>query len=203
MNNFVVGLLLCAFLAVSYGAPGYFRTFRARAYLPWTRYQQQKRATVAVNIPACLKAHNDLRARHGSPPLVWDATLAAHAQKWADHLAQIGHMEHAHGPGEGENLFWSERGGKDAGTCEDAVKAWYGEEPDYPYNHPPHTMKDFFAPKQFGHYTQVVWKGTKKVGVAIATKENNGMIDTYIVARYSPQGNLLGAFENNVAKAGK
>ena len=41
------------------------------------------------------------------------------------------------------------------------------------------------------------------MGVAIATKENNGMIDTYIVARYSPQGNLLGAFENNVAKAGK
>jgi len=37
----------------------------------------------------CLKAHNEYRAKHGVPPLKWNAQLAADAQKWADHLALI------------------------------------------------------------------------------------------------------------------
>ena len=51
--------------------------------------------------------------------------------------------------------------------------------------------------------TQEVWKATKKIGVAIATKPKNGMTETYIVARYSPPGNMLGEFETNVERPGK
>ena len=37
----------------------------------------------------CLKAHNEYRAKHGVPPLKWNAELAADAQEWANHLAVI------------------------------------------------------------------------------------------------------------------
>ena len=37
----------------------------------------------------CLEAHNKYRAKHGVPPLKWNAQLKADAQKWANHLADI------------------------------------------------------------------------------------------------------------------
>lgn len=45
---------------------------------------------------------------------------------------------------------------------------------------------------------QEVWKATKKVGVAIATKKDGVFTNTYIVARYYPPGNILGSFGSNV-----
>ena len=69
----------------------------------------------------CLAAHNYRRAQHGSPALEWDATLAQHAQAWADHLAATNRrLEHAQNTGEGENLFKS---GGDA-SYKEAVEAW-------------------------------------------------------------------------------
>jgi len=41
-----------------------------------------------------------------------------------------------------------------------------------------------------GHYTQVVWKGTKRVGCA---KKQH-----FMVCDYSPPGNMRGAFQANV-----
>jgi len=69
---------------------------------------------------ACLTVHNYWRARHGARPLVWDATLARHAQNWANHLAATSTFEHAQNTGEGENLFKS---GGDS-SYKEAVDAW-------------------------------------------------------------------------------
>ena len=51
-----------------------------------------------------------------------------------------------------------------------------------------------------GHFTQMVWRGSQKLGVGIAASEADadGMIKTYIVARYSPGGNVAGAYGSNV-----
>lgn len=46
-----------------------------------------------------------------------------------------------------------------------------------------------------GHFTQVVWKDTKELGMARA-KSKNGSV--YVVARYRPAGNNLSSFEGNV-----
>ena len=73
---------------------------------------------------ACLKAHNDKRALHGAPALVWDATLAQHAQKWADYLAATRTFDHEQNTGEGENLYKATSSGKAVGSCSDAVNAW-------------------------------------------------------------------------------
>ena len=69
----------------------------------------------------CLEAHNNKRALHGASPLVWDATLAQHAQAWADHLVATGTFDHAQNTGEGENLYAV---GSSVGSCSDAVEAW-------------------------------------------------------------------------------
>ncbi|KAF6803380.1 scp-like extracellular, partial [Colletotrichum musicola] len=43
--------------------------------------------------------------------------------------------------------------------------------------------------EDYGHYTQAVWRETEEVGMAIA---NSGDGRTYVVARYSPAGNVYG-----------
>lgn len=48
---------------------------------------------------------------------------------------------------------------------------------------------------QTGHFTQVVWKGSKELGIA---KANSASGKCYIVANYNPAGNMLGAFQQNV-----
>ena len=73
----------------------------------------------------CLEAHNTKRALHGASPLTWDAGLAQDAQKWANHLADIGHLQPASGTNQGENLYVSYKSNPDASaTCEDAVETW-------------------------------------------------------------------------------
>lgn len=53
----------------------------------------------------------------------------------------------------------------------------------------------FFFP--LGHFTQVVWKDTKELGVAYA-RSKSGKI--YVVANYEPAGNFEGSFATQVPK---
>lgn len=48
-----------------------------------------------------------------------------------------------------------------------------------------------------GHFTQVVWKSSSKLGVGIARK--NGHI--LVVANYDPPGNYQGQYANNVRRS--
>ena len=50
-----------------------------------------------------------------------------------------------------------------------------------------------------GHLTQVVWKGSKQLGVGVAFA-NNGHT-AVVVANYSPPGNYLNKFPENVLPA--
>ena len=77
-----------------------------------------------VDQSACLDAHNTKRALHGASPLTWDAGLAQDAQIWANHLADIGQMQHEPGIDEGENLFVSYNSQDVTASCDDAVAAW-------------------------------------------------------------------------------
>ncbi|XP_078362815.1 ectin-like [Oculina patagonica] len=152
-----------------------------------------------VDGDACLQAHNAKRALHqNTPALVWDATLAQHAKDWADVLAQNGSIHHATGTGEGENLYKYSTSGSTVETCADAVESWYNEISLYDYNNPPQTLQEF-NDVGYGHFTQVVWKGTTHVGAGLKKMvDSNGYTNTYIVARYSPQGNIIGQFGANV-----
>ena len=47
-------------------------------------------------------------------------------------------------------------------------------------------------PGNAGHFSQVVWKGSTRFGIGRAAEMRNGLLCTYIVARYRPAGNFLG-----------
>jgi len=49
-----------------------------------------------------------------------------------------------------------------------------------------------------GHFTQVVWKGSTKLGVGYAF--GDGGREIYVVAQYTPPGNYMGQFGSNVLR---
>ncbi|XP_031559463.1 ectin-like [Actinia tenebrosa] len=154
-------------------------------------------ALARVNEYECLRAHNTKRAIHGARPLTWDRSLVRDAEKWALELANNDEFKHSPWSGQGENLYYVSRVSSTPITCEDAVEAWYDEVKDYPFNHPPRTVFDVKG-KQIGHFTQLVWKNTEEVGVAISVIKRGLWYSTYVVARYTPPGNYNGKFAQMV-----
>jgi hypothetical protein len=134
-----------------------------------------------------LTAHNIERAHMGVGPLRWDNRLAQDAQKWANHLAATQTFDHApNDPAndQGENLWM---GTRHAYSAEEMVDAWISEKKwfkpaAFPYVSQTGNWKDV------GHYVQVVWHNTTRVGCAVA--EGGG--DEYLVCRYDPPGNWEG-----------
>ncbi|XP_021911913.1 pathogenesis-related protein 1-like [Carica papaya] len=126
-----------------------------------------------------LNAHNAARARDGVGPMRWDNKVAAFAQNYVNQLKSTCRLVHSSGP-YGENLAW---GSPDlAGTA--AVKMWVDEKPFYDYN------SNTCAPgKVCGHYTQVVWRNSVRLGCARARCNNGG---TIISCNYDPPGNFNG-----------
>lgn len=138
---------------------------------------------------AALAYHNKVRKALGVAPLSWSDTLATYAQAWADHLASEGcRFDHRPGSGTwaqryGENLFY---GNANRHTALTASQAWQGEVAHYRYQK--------LNPSNFaktGHYTQMVWRGTERVGMGQASCRNGAVI---IVANYDPPGNVVGSY---------
>ena len=131
-----------------------------------------------------LAAHNSYRMMHGADPLMYDEDLARDAQEWAQYLANKGlPLEHAQDIDEGENLAFSSF--PNFATSADATDSWYNEVEFYDFENPGFSGAT-------GHFTQVVWKGTEKLGCGIA--------GDFVVCRYSPSGNITnpGFFAANV-----
>eukprot|EP00268_Persea_americana_P011503 TRINITY_DN14855_c1_g2_i2.p1 TRINITY_DN14855_c1_g2~~TRINITY_DN14855_c1_g2_i2.p1 ORF type:complete len:163 (-),score=7.27 TRINITY_DN14855_c1_g2_i2:145-633(-) len=137
--------------------------------------------SLAQNSPQdFLNAHNAARNQVGVGPLVWDNTVAAYAQNYANRRMGDCSLTHSGGP-YGENLF---RGSGDEYNATQAVNLWVDEKKDYDYN-----TNTCAAGKQCGHYTQVVWRRSARLGCA-RVKCNNGAI--FITCNYDPRGNFVG-----------
>lgn len=136
-----------------------------------------------------LYTHNTERARADVPAMRWDSALAADARVWAHHLAATGQFEHfeefSDDPeAQGENLWMGTRG---AFAPETMVSHWIEEKKDYrpgvfPNNSRTGDLNDV------GHYTQVMWRDTTRVGCAIIANARN----EYLVCRYAASGNVIG-----------
>ena len=150
--------------------------------VPWAALQRSHAQSDFAN--TILETHNNERAAVGSPALKWSDSLAADAKSWAEHLAQLGKLEHATGTGQGENLSYrSDSRGPSAISTVDLLSGWVNEKNNW--HGGPLTNSNWYAT---GHYTQMVWKNTKEVGCATATAGNS----IYLVCRYSPPGNYMG-----------
>ncbi|XVF00654.1 hypothetical protein REPUB_Repub04eG0019700 [Reevesia pubescens] len=126
-----------------------------------------------------LNAHNTARAAVGVGPMTWDNTVATYAQNYAN--KRIGDCNLVHSGGRyGENLAWSSA--DLSGT--NAVRMWVNEKADYNYN-----SNTCAQGKVCGHYTQVVWRNSVRLGCAKVRCTNGG---TFIGCNYDPPGNYIG-----------
>ncbi|UPJ44139.1 hypothetical protein IVB40_08875 [Bradyrhizobium sp. 40] len=155
--------------------------------------------------------HNKRRAMHAVPALTWDAGLTSNAQAWVDQCRTAKNSDgdefFCHqgdcGPGNpfGENLSFHY--GEPAQTPANVVEGWYCEINAYDFDNPvwrgggtkgcgPEDNPD----KVNGHFTQVVWKDSAKLGCAKKTCSLGGNEGTLWACEYDPPGNF------NVKKPG-
>jgi len=138
------------------------------------------------DIEVLLREHNRVRADVGVGKLTWSKELNRYAQAWADHLAATT-CQMKHRPHEGT---WKQRYGENLfiGTAgyysvREAVLAWESEKSDYRYG-----VFSGKSRKPIGHYTQVIWKGSTKVGCGQALCNGN----LIVACNYDPPGNYIG-----------
>jgi hypothetical protein len=135
-----------------------------------------------------LAAHNRERSAAGIPALAWDPALAADAASWGEALAASGAFEHMTDVDEedpqGENLWAGTRG---AYSPEEMVGGWTEEKKYFrPGRFPDNSATGDFA--DVGHYTQVMWRESDRVGCALA----EGAEEEVLVCRYRTAGNVVG-----------
>ena len=134
-----------------------------------------------------LAAHNRERTALGIEPLAWDPELAAHAAAWSDQLAASDALQHAAQDGDepqGENLWAGSQG---AYTPEAMVESWAEEKANFRSARFPEVSRTGHW-KDVGHYTQMVWRDSDRVGCAVAA----GAEFDYLVCRYRTAGNVIG-----------
>ncbi|WMV44854.1 hypothetical protein MTR67_038239 [Solanum verrucosum] len=135
-----------------------------------------------------LKAHNDLRSSVGVPPLQWDEKLAAYAYDWATQRREdCNYREHSTGP-YGENIFWQLYVETPATGI---VKKWFDEKKNFDEVKNVCKCQPEIEGCECGHYLNIVWKTTTKVGCSgnVYCKNQKGL---YIVCSYDPIGNYKG-----------
>lgn len=154
-------------------------------------------ATEPAELAGITQLHNDVRAMASPadplPPLEWDPQLAATAAAWVamcrDQAAPSGLIDHNpdRSVGQpyyvGENVFGA-GGMPHFGTPEQAVTSWASELASYDY-----ATNTCEPGKICGHYTQIVWRASLKLGCAVADCPNL-QYRASLVCNYGPGGNV-------------
>jgi len=143
----------------------------------------------------CIQAHNEYRKKHGIKKLEKNKKLTKTAKEWAKQLAKDDKMSHRKDNSDGENIYckWSSNPKHKVKGAE-AVDSWYSEIKDHDFAKEPSP-----GVLKSGHFSQVVWFSSKQVGVGKA-RSKSGRV--YVVANYSPAGNFLGDYCDNVPPVG-
>lgn len=156
------------------------------------------------DLETLLARHNFWRRAFHAPDLVADSVLSAKAQAWADHLAT--QSRDSHNPNRsaegmdgntGENIYSCAGTGREPFTPNHQVPVdkWGSEVKDWDANNS--------APKGAavtGHFTQVVWKNTQRVGFGFALIQNVNSYRAVWVCNYHPAGNYHGQYAEQVGK---
>ncbi|XP_040077198.1 Golgi-associated plant pathogenesis-related protein 1-like [Ixodes scapularis] len=146
---------------------------------------------MAVFRKKCVDRHNYYRKLHRSPRLFQNTKINLWAQGWAEYIAGIDQMRHRDGNPYGENIYMIGRVPHGyQPKAKNVVDAWYKEIKYYNYSNPGFRLKT-------GHFTQVVWKATRRLGCGWA-RSYTGYI--YVVCNYDPPGNFRNKFSENVLK---
>ncbi|ODN01261.1 Golgi-associated plant pathogenesis-related protein 1 [Orchesella cincta] len=143
-----------------------------------------------------LELHNEYRGKHGATPLTVKEDLNKRAKQCAEYYLSkmVFDMSCPFKTSSGENLYaMSGSGGRNSSVMnvnsvtQRAVESWYIKSSTYDFA----TKK--LQPKA-GQFTQMVWKGTREFGFGVAL--GNGV--AVAIGLYSPPGNVVGHFNENV-----
>ncbi|KAJ3032454.1 hypothetical protein HDV00_007529 [Rhizophlyctis rosea] len=148
----------------------------------------------------CLEVHNAARRNVDSytkpASLTYDTKLEAAACAWARYLANSNKLIHSGGKvgsGQGENLYRVSSSsarhgvGADIGSCKAAAQSWAYEAK---YYYSGLKIGQYPGTEAYGHYTQMVWPSTKRVGCC-GWQSPDRTAETW-VCEYSPAGNYVG-----------
>ena len=138
-----------------------------------------------------LTIHNEFRKEHNSPNLKLNPKLCDMAKDYAKELISNKNKDNTKKYNNeilGSNIYLSET--KD-NQPEKIIKKWYNEKENFDYDY------NYFQ-KNAAHFTQMVWKGTKEIGIGIVEEDK-----FCLVLFYYPPGNILGKFTDNVENPNK
>jgi pathogenesis-related protein 1 len=143
-----------------------------------------------------VNTHNQNRGNVDPPAIkdtmknvVWDNETAQYAQDWATcdnyniHRATRGKNY----KGMGENLFVKSGSSDPNDAIQGAILAWWNERNNYNYE-----ADECTQDRVCGHYTQVVWGSSAKIGCAYATNCGSNNDAIFIVCNYNTAGNCPG-----------
>ena len=135
-----------------------------------------------------LKKHNEIRQLHGSPELTPNTSLNNKAQDYAkqilDSQGKKAFPANTYNDSAvGENVIISSKK-----EPNEIFEKWYNEKNSYDFS-----LKK--KKKGTGHFTQIVWKETKEIGIGLEKDDKNNIC---CVALYYPGGNVIGEFSSNV-----
>jgi len=166
-----------------------------------------------------LRLHNLYRTKHKAPPLKLDNALVSFAKSYASKLAtRNGGLVHSQTQGQGENLA-AIYGVGDTKKCTGRILCvinftipsnysnfmykftfldlakqfflmWYNEKDQYDFSKGQFSLTT-------GHFTQVVWRSTTKLGCGLSFNGNRA----YCCCSYIPPGNVQGQYKDNVKPA--
>ncbi|HUR03611.1 MAG TPA: CAP domain-containing protein [Nonomuraea sp.] len=144
-----------------------------------------------------LAAANAHRAKHHAPPLVLDPELVEYARSRAASRSEYPDTEAGHDglrEGTGENLFWGAGSKKRPLAPGKAVAEWYDEIKGYDFGDPENVA-------DCGHFTQLVWKDSRRMGAGRVAGQGSVFFETYIIFVFEEPGNKPGRFAQNVRPA--
>lgn len=170
-----------------FAGPNNMQAFRAEALAE----SNKERATHSAN------GLSDVQNNGMSSKLILDSDLNIAAQRYAQKIAaekKPAHSDPVSRINQGENIAVACSAMDKPLSGKTAASMWYNEVKNYNFNMPGYSAKT-------GHFTQAIWKGSKRVGFGRAKYINEKGKSCYVVvARYTPRGNIKGRFPQNVLK---
>ena len=138
-----------------------------------------------MNITTVVAYINIIRAIHHAPPVIPTAKLNWAAGNWSEHMAKTNKFDHSPYP-YGENIAYIPINQNYTAGAIAAVNMFYAEKSAW--------LASNKTPNSAGHFTQLVWKSTRYIGIGIASNKKN----MYISFEFDPAGNVWGQYVANV-----
>ncbi|XP_015120642.1 uncharacterized protein LOC107043601 isoform X1 [Diachasma alloeum] len=137
-----------------------------------------------------LLVHNEYRRKHRVPDLRLSGELTSAARAWANTLLNTNKLVPQSSSPFGENIYSVQCSDPNLIVpAREVVSKWYAERKDHKYGIEPKVLNTC-------HFTQIIWKSSTEMGIAMAKKDGTCVI----VACYHPRGNIVGQFTENVPK---